>query len=79
MASCVRLITIHGRPLSLIDKDAFRDVIQIINLQKEKINSHKVRDALIEQAIEVRRGSKRQINTLEGGWSNLHGQIVSRY
>lgn len=55
MAACVRLITTHGRPLSLIDNDAFRDITQIINFQKEKINSHKVRDALIEQAIEVRR------------------------
>lgn len=55
VAACVRLITTHGRPLSLIDNDAFRDITQIINFQKEKINSHKVRDALIEQAIEVRR------------------------
>lgn len=53
--ACVRLITIHDRPLSPIDNDAFRNIIQIINFQKEKINSHKVRDALIEQAIEVRR------------------------
>lgn len=53
--ACVRLITIHDRPLSPIDNDGFRNIIQIINFQKEKINSHKVRDALIEQAIEVRR------------------------
>lgn len=53
--ACVRLITIHDRPLSLIDNDAFRNIIQIINFQKEKINSHKMRNAPIEQAIEVRR------------------------
>lgn len=51
--ACVRLVTIYGRPLSLINDDAFKDIIQMIKFQKEKVNSHKMRDAFIE-AIEVR-------------------------
>ena len=61
MDACVRLITIHGRPFSFIDDDAFQDIINAILSQKGTINSHKLRDAIAEEAIDVKRKIKEEI------------------
>ena len=61
MDACVRLITIHGRPFSFIDDDAFQDIINAIPSQKGTINSHKLRDAIAEEAIDVKRKIKEEI------------------
>lgn len=36
MDACVRLVTIHGRPFSLTDDNAFRDIINMIPSQTEE-------------------------------------------
>lgn len=54
MDACVRLITIHGRPVFLIEDEAFRDNMDIIP-QRETINSHKMYNRTIEESNTIRR------------------------
>ena len=56
MDACVRLITVHGRPMSLINDKAFRDIIDTVpqRSQTETINSHTVRDRIMMEANAVR-------------------------
>lgn len=60
MGACLRLVTIHGRPFSLIDDEAFRDIINVVP-QTEVINAHKVRDAVMIKADTVRNKIKNEI------------------
>lgn len=65
--ACVRLVTIHGRPFSLLDDEAFRDIINMIPGQSQQLNAHKVRDVIAEKAISV-------INEIK---AEIKGRVVS--
>ena len=64
MDACVRLITVHGRPMSLINDKAFRDIIDTVpqRSQTETINSHTVRDRIMMEANAVRNKIADEIN-----------------
>lgn len=53
MGACMKLVTIHDRPLSLIDDKAFRSIIAMIP-QTEIINAHKVRNRITVEADIIR-------------------------
>lgn len=36
MDSCVKLVTVHGRPFSMLEDDGFKELIDMIDCEKEE-------------------------------------------
>ena len=60
MGACMKLVTIHGRPLSLIDDEAFRSIVAMTP-QKEIIYAHKVRDRIRAESDIIRQSIQEEI------------------
>ena len=55
---CVNLVTIHGRPFSLINDEAFRNILALTSIDPAELtvlHSRSVRELLIKKADDIRR------------------------
>lgn len=75
---CVKLVAIHGRPLSLIDDEAFQKILSLVPVKVEnenkKINSYNIRDQVVKTAYELR---TELANELRGKFISLKVDIAS--
>lgn len=51
---CTNLVTVHGRPLALLDDEAFQNIISLIPDCRAKVCSRKIRKNIIETAGSLR-------------------------
>ncbi|CAH2102406.1 unnamed protein product [Euphydryas editha] len=74
---CVKLVAIHGRPLSLIDDEAFQKILSLVLVkanENKKINSYNIREQVVNSAYELR---MQLANELQGKFISLKVDIAS--
>lgn len=58
MENCVKLMTIHGRPFSIFNDEAFKELIEMIQYDKEEIdqviNIHTVKMQVLIQSEKIK-------------------------